>query len=158
MSESEPAKPTLSFYKHVRIDGGVRTGIDIDGVSAFHLFRSAVPYDDEDPVLDWYVSIDCSGDELPAEPEPAREWFLRNAPAIRHALREVAEELRAGIDKRSNPVVRAMPGVAPGVETSVRCWALRRVRGEEIADCLRQLADDWDETVRTLPIDEGVPH
>ena len=44
-----------------------------------------------DPSLLWYVDVRCSGDQLPRDPQAAREWFLKNARFFVEHLKQVAD-------------------------------------------------------------------
>jgi hypothetical protein len=55
------------FYKHVRRDGGIRLGVEVDDVTAFHHF---LPGSKElNPALLWWVDLRCYGRKLPDDPE-----------------------------------------------------------------------------------------
>lgn len=140
--------PTLSFYRQQRADGGVRTGLEIDGDTVLHRFQGGKGEDD--PALLWFIDIRCQGPRLPKNPEQARQWFLDYGEMIRAGLRELAEELRAGIDADAWPVRRQLPRMPSGVRVTLSCAAARRFEGLRVAVILHELAGNWQSQIQSL--------
>lgn len=140
---------TINFYRQVRVDGGKRTGIEIDGETVSERFEAGKQ--PEDSALLWFVDIRCAGDNLPNEAEAAREWLLEKAPAIQTGVREVAHELRAGIDF-SAPISREIPRVGRGFTVQIFCSAMRRLQALEIAEALEEISSQWSEFLNQLEV------
>ena len=51
--------PNLTFYRQKRVDGGVRTGVELDGETVASLFEEGDP--ERDPALLWFVDLRCEG-------------------------------------------------------------------------------------------------
>jgi hypothetical protein len=139
----------LIFYRQVREDGGIRTGIELNGTTVFERFESGG--DDHDPALVWYVDIRCEGTNLPQTAEEARDWLQRHGMYVRDGLPVLADKLRAGVDVGSYPLRWQVPNVPEGVRMTVVCSALRRVPGLEIANVLNEIGFRWEELVKDLP-------
>jgi hypothetical protein len=139
----------LIFYRQVREDGGIRTGIELNGTTVFERFESGG--DDHDPALVWYVDIRCEGTNLPQMAEEARDWLQRHGMYVRDGLPVLADKLRAGVDVGSYPLRWQVPNLPEGVRITVVCSALRRVPGLEIANVLNEISDRWEELVKDLP-------
>jgi hypothetical protein len=140
--------PQISFFQQERRDGGVRTGIDIDGATVLHHFAPG-PHD-SDPALNWYVDVRGEGARLPATPDGARRWFLENAETIRAALGELANDLRAGIDVDVWPLRRAVARAPRRVRITIVCSATRRMQALSIAQILDHVRDHWEEEIQKL--------
>ena len=142
----------INFYRQARVDGGKRTGVEIDGEPVLEWFeRGSEP---EDSALLWFVDIRCSGSSLPDEAEAARDWLLKNA-IIQKGVRDVANELRAGIDF-SAPISRRIPNVGKGITVEIFCSAMRRIEAREIADALAETSSHWKEFLKKLEVVEPV--
>ena len=135
--------PELTFFYNARHDGGIRTGIELDGKSTLLVgFQAGPPEMEDDPMgsaLLWYVDIRCRGRTLPRDPEGAREWFLRNLGHFQQGLEELAEEIKAGTDDDAPlRLMKPPPGSADaqGEDLSIEyaCSSIRRVKGRELAD------------------------
>ncbi len=136
----------LSFYQQKRRDGGLRTGIDLDDERLWERFE---PGDSpQDSALLWFVDVRCAGENLPAEPEAIRSWFLERGEIIRAALRELAEELAAGMDQ-DWPLKKTIP-TQDGTVMAIYCSVIRRLTGREISDILSALATRWPMVLRDL--------
>jgi hypothetical protein len=140
---------TINFYRQVRVDGGKRTGVEIDGETALERFERG--NEGEDAALLWFVDVRCSGRNLPNAAEPAREWLLKMAPAIQNGLREVANELRAGIDFTA-PVSREIPNIEQGLTVQIFCSAIRRLHALDIARSLDEISSHWQEFLNQLDV------
>lgn len=141
--------PQLTFYRQKRRDGGVRTGIDVDGETLLHEFRDGS--EDIDPALQWWADVRCKGARLPTEPSAAREWFLAHAEPIQAGLKTLAAEIRPGVDFDAWPVLWKMPKPPRGTQITIACCASQRLPARKIAAMLAELADTWRETIQGLP-------
>ena len=146
---------TLNFYRQARVDGGRRTGVEIDGESVLERFERG--NETEDSALVWFVDIRCSGANLPNGAEAAREWLLEKAPIIQAGVRDVANELEAGIDFCA-PISRTIPNVAEGVTVEIWCSAIRRVQAREIAKALDEISSRWTEFLKKIEVLEPLSH
>ena len=140
---------TINFYRQVRVDGGKRTGVEIDGETVLERFERGNKT--EDSALLWFVDIRCSGGNLPNEAEAAREWLLEKASIIQAGVREVANELRAGIDF-SAPISRKIPNVGKGITVEICCSAIRRLQALDIAAALDEISSHWKEFLKKLEV------
>lgn len=141
--------PTLAFYRQARVDGGMRTGVDWGDTPLLHEFQPG--NDQDDPAITWYVDVEFDGEDLPADPEAARNWLVRRGTAVAAALRHLADELLLGIDVGSWPLKRPISGLPRGVKGAVSCSASRRVDCRHIAQRLADLAEQWRGVIRRLP-------
>lgn len=135
--------PSISFFRQLRRDGGIRTGVDVDGDTVLSQFEAGQRIDEPDPSLEWYVDVRCDGARLPHTPEAARQWLLRAEAPIRNALEAMAASVPAGIDQGPWPIkhkFRIGSGAARG---EVVCSAVRRVSAQNVADVLRNVAKHW---------------
>jgi hypothetical protein len=141
--------PRITFYHHRRRDGGTRTGVDVDDVTVLQRF---VPGKGEpDPVLLWFVDVRSSGRSLPEDAEGARRWLIERGAVVREALHSLAQEVRAGIDEQSWPLVRPVAGAPRGVRMEIACSAIRRVEARDLAGILADVAAAWEDRLRDLP-------
>jgi len=140
---------TINFYRQARVDGGKRTGVEIDGETVLERFEQG--HEPEDSALLWFVDVRCSGDNLPDEAEASRDWLLKMAPLIPNGLREMAHELRAGIDF-SAPISRKIPYAGKGLTVEVYCSASRRLQAIQIADALDEISSRWSEFLGQLEV------
>jgi hypothetical protein len=148
---------SLTFYRQGRIDGGIRTGIEIDQSPVLGRFEEGP--DEFDPVLTWWIVLDCRGDTLPIEAEEARRWLLDHAEPIRGLLAEQADALSAGIDfdfdpYRTPPLADKIPGEDVLIELT--CSASRRIEGQNLGLIMKSIAENWTEIVRNLPAVEEI--
>jgi hypothetical protein len=134
--------PNLTFYHQVRVDGGERTGIELDGNTLLHHFQQGD--EEHDPALLWFLDLRCDGGSLPNEPESVREWFLKNETFFAGRLREIAEvDLRAGFDAEVMPFEKEVAGAPNGARVVVALAAAGRRVGRQIARDLRDVAGNW---------------
>jgi hypothetical protein len=141
----------LTFYRQARADGGLRTGVDLDGVTLLETFEPGG--EEHDPTLLWYLDLRCEGNDLPAEPETAQEWLRENAEAIRNGLAACADELAVGLDLSGEdlqPYERSLPRQPDGSRLRIYVSAIRRHEARQIAGELRSLSRTWDHVLREL--------
>jgi len=140
--------PKLTFYKQARVDGGIRTGIDIDGTTVFGRFARGG--EESDPALSWYVDVRAEGRSLPDSPEEARHWFLEQAPVIKSGLIELADKLESGVDIESWPIAWPLVRGPKGARINIVVSAMRRPEALAIAAVLKDLASEWEKTLQKL--------
>jgi hypothetical protein len=138
----------LIWYRQKRLDGGVRTAVDVDNVLLLHRFENE-NYE-PDPALLWHADLRCEGRRLPTKPETGRRWLLQRSDVIRLGFREVADELRAGMDVTAWPVLRNIRSFPDGVKATIVFAAARRVDGVAMADVLNDIAENWDQRIHSL--------
>ena len=138
----------LTFYRQGRKDGGIRTGVEINGDPVLGRFEKGDG--EEDSVLEWYVDIRCSVGKLGNASEDARHWLLKHGGIIKTALGSLADELKTGMDF-SSTLSRQVAGTPKGVRIEIVCSAVRRATACEMATVLSDLSVRWPELVRSLP-------
>jgi hypothetical protein len=141
--------PTITFYRQARQDGGVRTGIEIDREVVFGRLESG--RDAPNPLLTWYVIVECEGESLPGQSEDARQWLLANTAVIRHGLESIAEKIEPGLDLDPGPQQQEIAGAPHGVKMTVIYTAIRRFEAQRMAGVLRDIAAHWEDCIRILP-------
>jgi len=133
---------TITLYRQARFDGGLRTGIDVDGETILEHYQPESG--DSNPALLWYMDVRLSGDQLPSDPLEARDWLAANSEFFRSQLERVAEEnLEAGFDAELRPFRRRLGGCPEGCSAEVVISAVRRLEARDIADQVRSLAQHW---------------
>ncbi len=139
----------ITYYRQKRRDGGIRTGIEIEGTTK--LGREEGFDDESDPVLLWWVDLRCEGKKLPTDPEEARHWLLEQGPVIRAAFEALAEEAQAGIDFNTFPYLWPVPKTPRGVRMTIAAMANRRLDARAMTGVLLDIAARWQERVEKLP-------
>jgi len=140
---------TITLYRQARFDGGLRTGIDVDGETIFEHYQPESG--DSNPALLWYMDIRLSGDQLPSDPLEARDWLAANSEFFRGQLERIAEEnLEAGFDAELRPFRRRLEGCPEGCSGEVVISAVRRLEARDIAGHVRNLADHWGAVLAEL--------
>jgi hypothetical protein len=143
----------LSFYRQKRYDGGVRTGIELDGETILGIFDEGPPDEQDNPMgsaLLWYVDVRCRGEDLPDGAEAARGWLIEHAEPILSGLHSLSENLAVGLDDGGPIVWRDFPQSAQGVTLEVVCSSIRRIGGLEISAVLKNIADHFVDIVQQL--------
>lgn len=138
----------LMVYRQERQDGGIRTGMEVDGLTVLHHFQ--LGSSDSDPALAWFVDVRAEGRSLPHDPQAAREWFLAQADTIHDGLTQLATDLRAGMDFDAWPLQRSIENAPKGVRLTIACSAVRRVQARDIARTLLDVAKHWSSYLREL--------
>jgi hypothetical protein len=139
---------TLGLYHDVRVDGGRRTGLEINGSCELELFEEESR--DFDPAILWYVDLACEGESLPRDPGYARQWFLDNEKPLAEILLSVADEIDIGFDVEVRPFRRTFEGGPGGTRVSVSASAIHRLQAREVAAELRELTRNWRSLVERL--------
>lgn len=146
--------PKITFYRQNRIDGGFRTGIDIDEYRALESFIEGPPeLSDESwgSTLRWFLDLIVEGDSLPSDPEECRAWLLDHEKQCVEGLRRAADLFRAGVDDRLVPLRWSEFEQLPeGVNATLLISAMRRVDAQELSVALLDFADHWVELLQTL--------
>lgn len=139
----------LRFYRQVRYDGGIRTGIGVDEQPIWHDFQAGS--EDSDPAILWYVDVIVEGNKLPNDPEESRGWLLAQATPLTNALRAAAERLEIGLDDSADwPYRVRLNGLPRGVQGEIRVSAVRGLPEGELAQGLSDLADRWEAILERL--------
>jgi hypothetical protein len=139
----------LTFYRQQRFDGGVRNGVDFNGVSLLESFDSGTG-DVEDPALEWFIDIRFRGNNLPHEPEAAREWLVSVGDVVRTTLELVADRLQIGLDDHAMPDETVAPDMIPGAELRIVVSCTNRATGQNIAHSIRDLRENWQQYLAQL--------
>ena len=142
----------LTFYHQVRVNGGERTGIDGESGPLLHYFQEGT--EEFDPSLLWYVDVRCSGDQLPRDPQAAREWFLKNASFFVEHLKQVADaHLGPGFDADYLPYQQEIQDAPDGARVRIVVSAARRLVARNVASELRDVAGRWTQLLdRLVPL------
>src|SRR5438876_12275597 len=98
----------FAFYRQKRRDGGIRTGIEINGETELGL-EEGFTGDEQDPVLLWFVDLRMEGKKLPTDPEEVRQWLLKHSPGICAGFQLLAGEIQAGVDFNTYPYLWPVP-------------------------------------------------
>ena len=143
----------LTFYRQERHDGGVRTGLELDGNTLLGNYQEGPPELQDDPMgsaLEWYVDVRCQGDLLPTEAEAARNWLLDQKATIEAGLIRFAEAISTGIDDSFPLRWQEFPVTPEGVQLEVVCSAVRRVTAQRFGEILNEFATRFPEDLRQL--------
>ena len=140
--------PSIVFYRQQRQDGGVRTGVEIDRETLVGHFEEGS--DAFNPLLTWYVDVECEGPGLPTTEANVRGWLLSHAPMVTGGLRMVADEIGLGHDPDVWSFQREVPNGPEGVRITITCAANRRAESRQLAAIVRTLADDFTAIVDHL--------
>jgi hypothetical protein len=139
----------LTFYRQKRVDGGVRTGIDLNGSTVFDRFEEGEP--EPDPALLWYVDLRCRGPKVPATARACRKWLVDHEKVIRNGFQACANELIAGIDPDLYPLVwEKFSNLPAGVQMAIAYSAVRRIDAIRMSEVVRDIGTHWLELVRSL--------
>ena len=136
----------ITFYRQLRQDGAARTGIEVDGETAYSAFDSTAV--EPDPSLVWYVDVRCTSPALPAERVAARDWLLGHSQEIGGVLNKAADAIPAGVDPAGYPL--QVTERVNGAEVTVATSAVRRVEARDLAQILRHVAGHFREQVESL--------
>jgi hypothetical protein len=137
------------------MDGGYRTGIELDRVTLFERFEEGEF--ERDPALRWYIDLRCQGSSLPDDPEAARQWLLDQSPVICEGFRRYADQLAVGVDPDDYPLLwDDFRGVPVGVRMTIASSAIRKVDARELDANLRDVASHWTERIESLGVEQPV--
>ena len=142
----------VQFYHQERVDGGMRSGVLVDGDAILHGFVAG--REERDPALTWYADVTLTTDTPPGD-EAVLAWLKAHTSEIRTALADAAERLNGGIDADVMPWEFVTAG--PQGEIRVSVSAMRRLTARAIAQKLCWLASaDWSSLFPTpSPVELG---
>lgn len=140
--------PQLTYYRQARIDGGVRTGIDVDGSTVLARYEPGT--DEHDPSLKWYVDVRCDGPALPTDGEAARRWLVENTNLIKDELLSVGRQIELGFDAETRPFERRVASPPEGTTIVIVASAQQRTLGRDMSSTLQRLSDEWEASLRDL--------
>jgi hypothetical protein len=153
--ELEDEMPNLTFYRQARIDGGIRTGIELDEDTVFEHFEEGGP--EPDPTLLWYVELRCQGPGLPDDPREARTWLIDHEEVICDGFSRCASEFEAGRDIDAYPLLWSKFSRVPaGVEMTIACATNRRNWAISLPLLLKDIELHWRERLQQLQPAEWV--
>jgi len=137
----------LTFFRQKRFDGGIRTGIEIDGHAVFENYSPGEP--DDDPSLLWYIDLRSVGDSLPSDPEDVRQWFIDNGETLRQQLLLIANtNLSIGFDTELRPFQKTL--CLKDVSGKIIVTAIRRITARDIASELKDLCNNWETLLNNM--------
>ncbi len=141
--------PSLIIYRQKRIDGGIRTGVELGDSTIFELFEPEEG--DRDPTLLRYVDVRCDGPGVPGDPETAAQWLLTTAPSIQDGLGRFADKLRrVGADLDEYPLKWADFADEADVTRTISCTTIRRVDARGLAEILDDIRIHWGARVEAM--------
>jgi hypothetical protein len=138
----------IVFYRHERADGGLRTGVEVDGNSVFESFREGVA--EHDPALIWYIDIEFEGSALPDSGDTVRQWLLDNSAQIRRTVDTLSHEIAAGFDPELRPFRRTIQNWCNGVSFTATASAIDRAAARGTSQKLAEIAENWEATLTAL--------
>lgn len=141
--------PEITFYRQVREDDAVHTGVTVDGTTIFERFDSSG--DDHDVALTWYVDVRCESAKASRIPERVRQFLQKHAPAIKEGLTTLADKLEVGMDFDGYPLRWRIPSPPKGVRITIVCSICRRSVGLGLGKILNDMAEHWDAWIQDLP-------
>ncbi len=139
--------PILTFFRQARDDGGIRTGIDVDG-NTVDYFEDGTG---DDPALSWFIDLRVVGDDVPADPQHARQWLLENKSLVNRGYQVLADKVRAGIDPDVIPVSCDVPDAPPGITTTTVCSTSANLNTREINVAVHDVSEHWAEYLERIP-------
>jgi len=138
----------VTFFRQCRVDGGIRTGVEIGGETAYHRFEEGT--DDTNPALTWYVDVLCEGRSVPSVPEKVHTWLSQQADLLKDATERIADNLKTGIDGDLWPLKVPVENAPPGSRITIACSASGLVSGREIARAIRDVGSRWRAHLKQL--------
>ncbi len=147
--------PKLVFYRQKRVDGAIRTGVELDDETLTERFEDGGG--EPDPALLWYVDLRCEGPGIPGDGDDAWRWLLDRSSIIREGFSRYTEEIRAGADRDIYSLIwGGFRDVPASVSMKIACSAIRRVDAREMSAVLAEIGNRWDEIIQSIDIPEGV--
>jgi hypothetical protein len=142
----------VTIYRQVRFDGGVRTGLAIDGTTLLHDYR---PGTEDDAAVLWFVDLRFHEQQIPRDAELAREWLLAHAGEVKIVILSAADHLALGFDDELKPYDHVFQSPAIG-RIRVVASAIRRIDAQAMSQHLRELAAHFESDLRELRLLEAV--
>jgi hypothetical protein len=146
----------LLFYQQARRDGGVRTGIEVDGDLILHRFDEGKS--PNDPGLLWFIDVSLNGPQVPADAEAARDWLLAQKQPVVQALSEFAATFDTGVDIDALPIQTEFSTVIAGAKLQLSCSAARRGEARDLGSRIRYLARRWTSIIKSLGATQRATH
>lgn len=140
--------PNIVFYRQARVDGGVRTGIEVDGAGIESYEDGSAEHD---PALIWYVDLRIQGDDLPEDPEDARQWLLDRKALVARVYRRLAQRLEVGMDPDIWPLQVKADDAPPGVQILAVCSCMSRISVRQMSKTVLEVAEHWKQYLQQLP-------
>lgn len=138
--------PSITFYRQVRADGGVRMGLD--GGRGLSLSQFEPGSHNDDPSLVWYVDVTFEAPRLPNNREALCEWLASRAAQVAELLEAIAEGLPAGVDGEGPlKLSRSLPN---RVRLTIACSAMKRVTARRLSAILREVGANFRQYVEEL--------
>jgi hypothetical protein len=148
--------PHLTFYRQKRIDGGIRTGLEIDQETIFEEFEEGGP--ESDPTLVWYADLRCDGPGVPGTEEAAWPWLLDHEERFVEGFMRCAGEYLTGIDPDAYPLLWSDFSNPPrDVSLTIAYSARRKLDGRAMAAVLTDIGEHWAERIRDMNPATAVP-
>jgi hypothetical protein len=138
---------SVTFFRQQRVDGGIRTGIDFEGITLLESFTPGG--DEDDPVLLWYVDVQLEGVIPVRSPEHLRRWLSELTGTLQPFLDRVADEMDAGADGEW-PVRRSFDLNAGDLRLTVSATGVRRLAARQLGERVREIGQRWREFVEAL--------
>ncbi len=139
----------LIFYRQARIDGGVRTGIELDGMTLAERFENESS--EPDPVLVWYVELRCEGPGIPEISAEAYRWLIDHSREISEGFARCATETSVGVDPDSYPAFwRDFDNTPPDTQWVIVYSALRRIDSRQLSQILAEIGLTWPDLIQNL--------
>ena len=107
----------MTFYHNVRLDGGVRTGVTVEGFRGLEVFHPGPG--EPDPRLAWSVTVTVPSDRGVATQDDAAEWLASEWPMLQVALSQAAAEIPTGTDFGWKPWLSHQKALGRGAEVSL---------------------------------------
>ncbi len=139
---------TVTFFHQERADGGVRSGIDYEGMTVLENFIGGAREDDASLV--WYIDVKFEGNLIPiGSAELVRSWLHKMGEHIKPGLMSLAADLEAGTDTFV-PVKRDIDVPIPTIRVTVAATGIRRLGARQIGEKIRGVAEHWQLLLQQL--------
>jgi hypothetical protein len=139
---------SVTLYQQARVDGGVRSGIEVNGVREWETFQDGG--EEFDPALLWFIDVRCKSKNLPKEAEQAKAWLLASAGVIRQGLLDAADHLELGFDSDLRPYEGPEIELPEGGTMCVHVHAIRRLVARDIERELRRMAKGLTKLIKSM--------
>lgn len=126
----------VTFSVGERRDGGRWAELSVGGERGLERVLTAVPFEDRDPALLWYVDVRWDVADPPRTQAAAADWYSAHRPAVEVALAQMADVLAVGLDIDEAPVI--YPLDTPAGPARAYVSALKRLGPGRVAASLRE--------------------